>query len=90
VHSRIRAEQVHGRVFIDYILRPEVSATLVNYLWYPSPNSAAKESIDPEILEEPAIYPPPEVMERLEWITDVGEATQLYERLWTEVKAAGP
>jgi spermidine/putrescine-binding protein len=79
-----------AEVFIDYLLRPEVNATLVNYLWYPSPNSAAKEFIDPEILEEPAIYPPPEVMERLEWITDVGEATQLYERLWTEVKAAGP
>ncbi len=79
-----------AEVFIDYLLRPEVNATLVNYLWYPSPNSAAKEFIDPEILEEPAIYPPPEVMERLEWITDVGDATQLYERLWTEVKAAGP
>jgi spermidine/putrescine-binding protein len=77
-----------AEVFIDYLLRPEVNAALVNYLWYPSPNSAAKEFIDPEILEEPAIYPPPDVMAQLEWITDVGEATQLYERLWTEVKAA--
>jgi len=78
-----------AEVFINYILRPEVSAALVNYLWYPSPNSAANEFIDPEILNEPAIYPPPEVMERLEWIEDVGEATPIYERFWTEVKAAG-
>jgi hypothetical protein len=46
--------------------------------------------VERNINEEPAISPPPEVMERLERITDVGEATQLYERLWTEVKAAGP
>jgi hypothetical protein len=29
-------------------------------------------------------------MDKLEWLEDVGEATPLYERLWTEVKAAGP
>lgn len=46
--------------------------------------------IAPEILEEPAIYPPPEVMDKLEWLEDVGDATPLYERMWTEVKAAGP
>jgi hypothetical protein len=26
----------------------------------------------------------------MEWLEDVGEATPLYERMWTEVKAAGP
>jgi len=76
-----------AEVFIDFILRPEISAALVNYLWYPSPNGAAEEFIDPEILNEPAIYPPDDVMERLEWIEDVGDATPIYERIWTEVKA---
>jgi spermidine/putrescine transport system substrate-binding protein len=83
--SRYTAE-----VFINYLLRPEVGAAISNFTWYASPNAAATEFIDPEILEEPAIYPPTEVMERLEWIEDVGEATPLYERLWTEVKAAAP
>jgi spermidine/putrescine-binding protein len=79
-----------AEVFINYLLRPEVGAAISNYTWYASPNAAAAEFIDPEILEEPAIYPPAEVMERLEWLEDVGEATPLYERMWTEVKAAGP
>lgn len=79
-----------AEVFINYLLRPEVGAAISNFTWYASPNAAATEFIDAEILEEPAIYPPPEVMERLEWIEDVGEATPLYERIWTEVKAAGP
>jgi spermidine/putrescine-binding protein len=67
-------------------LRPEVGAKITNYTWYGSPNKAAEEFIDPEILEEPAIYPPPEVMEKLEFIRDVGEATAIYDRMWTEIK----
>ncbi len=84
------SSQYTAEVFINYLLRPEVGAAISNFTWYASPNAAAEEFIDAEILEEPAIYPPPEVMDKLEWIKDVGEATPLYERMWTEVKAAGP
>lgn len=77
-----------AEVFINYLLRPDVAAKNSNYTWYASPNAAATEYIDAEILEEPAIYPPPDVMERLEWMEDLGDATPLWERIWTEVKAA--
>jgi spermidine/putrescine-binding protein len=76
-----------AEVFINYLLRPEVGAKVTNYTWYGSPNEAAEEFIDPEILNEPAIYPPPEVMDKLEFIRDVGDATTLYDRIWTEVKS---
>ncbi len=81
--------QYTAETFINYLLRPEVGAAISNYTWYASPNAAASEFIDPEILEEPAIYPPPEVMDRLEWLEDVGDATPAYERIWTEVRAGG-
>jgi spermidine/putrescine-binding protein len=81
------SSQYTAEVFINYLLRPEVGAAISNYTWYASPNAAATEFIDAEILEEPAIYPPADVMEKLEWLEDVGEATPLYERFWTEVKA---
>ncbi len=77
-----------AEVFINFILRPEIAAQITNFTWYASPVEAAKEFIDPEILAEPAIYPPDEVMARLEWIRDVGESTPIYERIWTEIKAA--
>jgi spermidine/putrescine-binding protein len=80
------ASQYTAEVFIDYLLRPEVGAKITNFTWYGSPNQAAEEFIDPEILGEPAIYPPPEVMDRLEFIRDVGDATTLYDRIWTEIK----
>jgi spermidine/putrescine-binding protein len=79
-----------AEVFINYLMRPEVAAANSNFTWYATPNAKAEEFIDEEILEEPAIYPPPDVMEKLEWIEDVGTATPLYERMWTEVKATGP
>ncbi|MDY7075287.1 MAG: spermidine/putrescine ABC transporter substrate-binding protein [Chloroflexota bacterium] len=79
-----------AEVFINYLMRPEVAAANSNFAWYANPNAKATEFIDEEILEEPAIYPPPEVMEMLEWIEDVGQATPIYERMWTEIKAAGP
>ena len=79
-------EKYTAEVFIDYLLRPEVGAKITNYTWYGSPNQASEEYIDAEILEEPAIYPPPEVMEKLEFIRDVGETTAVYERMWTEIK----
>ena len=76
-----------AEVFINYLLRAEVGAAVTNYTWYASPNVAAREFINAEILEEPSIYPPDDVFDRLEWIENVGEATPLYERIWTEIKA---
>ena len=78
--------QYTAEVFINYLLRPEVGARITNYTWFGSPNQASEEFIDAEILEEPAIYPPSEVMDKLEFIRDVGEATSLYDRIWTEIK----
>ena len=40
------------------------------------------------IRANPAIFPPPVVLARTELIEDLGEATALYDRLWTEVKAS--
>ncbi len=80
------SSQYTAEAFINYLLRPEVGAKITNYTWYGSPNKASSEFIDPEILEEPAIYPPPEVMAKLEFLRDVGEATAIYDRMWTEIK----
>ena len=51
--------------FIDYMLRPDVAANNVNYVWYASGNEAANPQIDPEILEHPGIYPTAAASEKL-------------------------
>lgn len=84
---RTAPSQYTAEVFINYLLRPEISAQVTNFTWYGSPNEAAAEFIDPEILAEPGIYPPPEVMNELEFIRDVGGVTPAYDRIWVEVKS---
>ncbi len=76
-----------AEVLINYLHDPEVAARITNVTYYASPNEAALPFIEDEIKNDPGIYPPEEVLDRMEFINDVGEATQLYERIWTEIKA---
>lgn len=73
--------------FINYILDAKVGAQLSNFNQYATPNKAAKEFITPEDLANPAIYPPPEVLAKLEILKDLGEATKLYDEIWTQIKS---
>ena len=73
--------------FIDYVLEPEVAGRIVNGISYPSANLAARPYIKPEILNDPNIYPPADALERCELLRDIGEATELMDEYWTEIKA---
>lgn len=73
--------------FFDYVLRPEIAARIVDGVHYASANRAAWDRIDSKIRADPAIYPPAAVLDRCELIEDLGDTTQLLDRLWTEVKA---
>ncbi|MCZ7662678.1 MAG: spermidine/putrescine ABC transporter substrate-binding protein [Thermoleophilia bacterium] len=74
--------------FMNYIHQPEVAAAITNYVYYASPNEKAEEFIDPEILSDPQIYPPQEVMDKLAWIEELGKDTELYNQAYAELKAA--
>lgn len=71
---------------IDFLLRPEINARIVNLVRYPSANAGARKYILPEVLGDESLYPSPEAAQKLEWIEDVREASVLYERAWNEVK----
>jgi putrescine transport system substrate-binding protein len=70
----------NAHAFIDYIMRPEVIAAISNAVSYPNPNLAATALVDPEIRNDPGIYPP-EAVRRLLYI-DL-PAPRAYERLRT-------
>jgi spermidine/putrescine transport system substrate-binding protein len=53
-----------AEVFIDFLLRPEISARIANELYYATPNEAAYPFIKPEILGNPVIFPPIEDIRR--------------------------
>lgn len=72
--------------FINYILDAKVGAGLSNWTRYPTPNDAAKPMITPEDLQNPSIYPTPAYMEKLQFITELGDAAPLYDEMWTMIK----
>jgi spermidine/putrescine transport system substrate-binding protein len=71
--------------WIDFLNRPDIAAINTNFVWYASPNTSAEEFINPEILEYPAIYPSAETFAKLEWFENLGDDTELYSRVWTEI-----
>jgi putrescine transport system substrate-binding protein len=43
--------------FIDYIMRPQVHASLTNTVFYGNPNAASKAFVKPEIAANPVVFP---------------------------------
>lgn len=70
--------------FINFILEPEISKQISEDYPYGNPNKEAVKLLPENIQEEMSI--PKEFFDRSEYARDVGEATGLYDRIWTEVK----
>jgi spermidine/putrescine transport system substrate-binding protein len=73
--------------FINFVLEPEISARISNGMASGSPNAAAKKFIDPELVNNPGVYPSEEMMRKLEYLKDLGKNTRLYDQLWTSIKS---
>lgn len=72
---------------LDHLLTPEVAAGLTNETYFPSGNRSAIEWVDPAIRDDPAVFPPPEVMERLfAHPAHDPDYVRTRNRLWTTVK----
>ena len=75
--------------FLDYLLRPEVSARIVEATRTATANGAARSLLPEEVRNHPALYPPGEVFERGEWPSTLPPSCQrLRDRIWTEIKSA--
>ena len=80
---------VAANLFIDHMLDAQVSAANTNYIGYMGPNQAAKEFIDPAILEDPAVNPEKAVIAALQEIDDLGPDLEKYATRWNELRAGG-
>ena len=74
--------------FIDYMMRADVAANNVNYVWYASGNAAADSKIDPEILNHTGIYPDAETRKNL-FVVPVYDAAldRAVNRVWSRFVA---
>lgn len=72
--------------FINYLYDPKVSAKNYESIGYSDPNSKAIQYHSEAYKKNPFINVTPEEVNRTNWIKDVGEQTELYDKYWTELK----
>ncbi|MFC7703867.1 polyamine ABC transporter substrate-binding protein [Plastorhodobacter daqingensis] len=76
-----------AHAFINFIMKPEITADITNYVYYANANAASLDLVDEEITSDPAIFPPQEVLDKL-FPTVVRDARteRIVTRLWTRVR----
>lgn len=77
----------NAHLFMNYIMRPEVHASLTNKVNYANPNKAAGKFLKPEIASSATIYPSPAEMDRMGVQGAVNnELRRLMSRTYTKFK----
>ncbi len=74
----------NAHAFINYMMRPEVAAANSNFIQYANGNAASVALLDPAVHNDPSIYPPKEVMDKLfPNLARSPEFTRQLNRTWT-------
>lgn len=50
-------------------------------------NLKARDFVPKEVLDDPAVYPPDDVVAGLAFLVDLGETEQVYDEAWKRVKS---
>lgn len=82
----------NAEAWINFMCRPDVAFATYEYLHYSTPNSEAEKMIIeeyPEDLENPAIFPSQELIDKCETYHYLGKETDaLYNKYWKKFKAS--
>lgn len=78
-----------AEAYINFLCDPEISGQNLEYLGYSTPESAAKQYMDPETASNPIAYPNAETLSRGESFLYLNtETNQLMDSLWLKVKTS--
>lgn len=79
----------NAHVLINHLLDAKVGADIADYIYYATPNAAAKELMGEEYTENPAIFPSDESIAKSEVSVYPGqEITRKIDEAWTRIKAS--
>ncbi|MBD2488357.1 spermidine/putrescine ABC transporter substrate-binding protein [Aulosira sp. FACHB-615] len=74
--------------WINFILQPEVAASVSQHLNIATPNSAGFEQLPQKIKTNKNLFPETAILEKCERITPLGDFEEVYERFWTQLTSA--
>jgi putrescine transport system substrate-binding protein len=73
--------------YLNYIMTPQVSADISAFKRYATANLPGQALVQPAVLNDPGIYPPPEVRQKLAvQLADTPEQTRAITRMWQKFK----
>jgi len=73
--------------YLNYIMDPQVIAAITNFKRYANANSASAPYVLPSVKDDPSIYPPPWLREKLAvQLADSPEQTRAITRMWQKFK----
>ena len=73
--------------YLNYIMTPQVMADISDFKRYANANAAAQTLVLPAVKDDPGIYPPPELRQKLAvQLADSPEQTRAITRMWQKFK----
>ncbi len=85
------SRKYEAELFLNFVLQPEVTAQIITLNYYPMASEAAVPFIDPEILNDPVIYPRNEDLQNAEILLHLSpEGERLYAQIWERFMTAEP
>lgn len=72
--------------FINFILRPEISAEISESFPYANPNVEAHKLMNKKVLDDIAVYPPGDAVKKGEHLKDIGDNTKYFDKIWSQIK----
>ncbi|MBP7866044.1 MAG: extracellular solute-binding protein [Acidobacteria bacterium] len=73
-------------IFINYLLRPEVSARNMNFICYAMPNPEAFKLLPPDLRDHPTLFAPGGGFGKYPLFHDVGRFLDPLTKAWTEIR----
>jgi putrescine transport system substrate-binding protein len=74
--------------FIDFVMRPEISASVTRFIGFATANAAALPLLEPNVRNNTVIYPPADVRERFELQKVYSpDESRAFNRAWLEFKS---
>ncbi|CAM3268207.1 MULTISPECIES: spermidine/putrescine ABC transporter substrate-binding protein PotF [Yersinia] len=79
--------QDEAYLFLNYLMRPEVIANISNHVFYANANKAATPLVNPDVRDNPGIYPPADVRAKMFTLkVQSPKIDRVMTRAWTKVK----
>jgi spermidine/putrescine transport system substrate-binding protein len=71
--------------WINFMLQPDVAASLVERLSFSTPLEDAFSLLPPEVRQNDILFPPESVLKKCEGVAPVGKFMEVYDRYWTKL-----